>query len=81
MGEEIKRIRNAIALAHSLGIECHAGHGLSYETVGPIAAIPEIVELNIGHHIVGAALFIGLTAAVSKMRVAMQAARFPAAAE
>ncbi len=76
---ELARLAAAARQAAALGLEVHAGHGLDYDNVGAVAAIPEIVELNIGHHIVGAALFIGLTAAVSKMRAAMQAARFPAA--
>lgn len=61
--------------AHSLGLEVHAGHGLSYENVAPIAAIPEIIELNIGHFLIGEALFSGLTEAVQEMRRRMNEAR------
>lgn len=72
---ELARLQAAARQAAGLGLEVHAGHGLDYVNVGAVAAIPEIVELNIGHHIVGAALFIGLTAAVQKMRAAMDAGR------
>jgi pyridoxine 5-phosphate synthase len=73
--KELKRLRWAAKQAHKLGLEVHAGHGLTYDNVGPVAAIPEIVELNIGHFLVGEALFIGLTAAVREMRRRMKAAR------
>jgi pyridoxine 5-phosphate synthase len=63
------------ALAHSLRLEVHAGHGLTYETVGPVAAIPQVVELNIGHFIVGEAIFLGLGPAIAQMRALMEAAR------
>jgi pyridoxine 5-phosphate synthase len=53
----------------------HAGHGLAYETVGPVAAFPELVELNIGHFLVGEAIFSGLDSAIRRMREAMDAAR------
>ncbi|RZK87662.1 MAG: pyridoxine 5'-phosphate synthase, partial [Methylobacterium sp.] len=56
-------------------IEVHAGHGLTYDNVGPIAAIPQVRELNIGHFLVGEALFVGLGEAVRRMREAMDAAR------
>ena len=59
----------------SLGLECHAGHGLGFDNVGPIAAIPTIVELNIGHFLIGEAIFGGLDAAVKRMRALMQEAR------
>lgn len=72
---EIERIRRAATLAEKLGLECHAGHGLSFETVGPVAMVPEIVELNIGHFLVGEAIFCGLDAAIRRMREAMDAAR------
>jgi pyridoxine 5-phosphate synthase len=62
--------------AAALGLEVHAGHGIDFETVGPIAAIPEVVELNIGHFLVGEAIFIGLDRAVGEMRRLMDAARF-----
>ena len=65
----------AATLAASLGLAVHAGHGLSVENVGPVAAIPEIEELNIGHAIVGRAIFVGLDAAVREVRAAMDEAR------
>jgi len=62
-------------LAHSLGLEVHFGHGLTFDNVASIAAIPEGIELNIGHFIIGEALFIGLEAAVSQMREIITEAR------
>lgn len=73
--EELMLIRNFAAAAHSAGIEVHAGHGLTVENVGPIAAIPEIVELNIGHSLIARSVFIGLPAAVAEMRRRMGEAR------
>jgi pyridoxine 5-phosphate synthase len=58
-----------------LGLEVHAGHGLCFETVAPIAAIPQVVELNIGHFLIGEAIFIGLEEAIAKMRGLMIDAR------
>jgi pyridoxine 5-phosphate synthase len=72
---ELDRLREAARLTASLGLECHAGHGLTYDNVGPIAAIPEVVELNIGHFIIGQAVFDGLPAVVRRMKELMQAAR------
>ncbi|MGF7173134.1 pyridoxine 5'-phosphate synthase [Azospirillum doebereinerae] len=72
---ELERIVRAAAHAEAIGLECHAGHGLSYATVGPVAAIPTIVELNIGHFLIGEAIFVGLTNAIARMRAAMNAAR------
>lgn len=72
---ELKRIRKAAKLAHDLGIEVHAGHGLDYETAALVAAIPEIIELNIGHFLVGEAIFVGLDQAVRKMRQVMNRVR------
>ena len=72
---ELERIIAAAAHAQAIGLECHAGHGLSYDTVGPVAAIAEIVELNIGHFLVGEAIFLGLGEAVRRMRAAMDEAR------
>ena len=72
---ELERLRSAARLAASLGLEVHAGHGLNYHNVAPVAAIPEVVELNIGHAIVARALFDGLRTAVRDMRALMQAAR------
>ncbi len=71
----LTRIRTAARHAHDIGLECHAGHGLSYDTVGPIAAIPTLAELNIGHFLVGEAIFTGFAEAIRKMRAAMDAAR------
>lgn len=72
---ELERLRRAAAHATSLGLECHAGHGLDYATVRPVAAVPELVELNIGHFIVGEALAVGLPEAVRRMREVMAAGR------
>ncbi len=72
---ELARIREAAAFAHGLGLEVHAGHGLTFETVSGVAAIPEIVELNIGHFLIGEAIFSGLDSAVRRMRALMDAAR------
>ena len=78
-GEErerhLARIVEAAAHAQALGLECHAGHGLTYDTVTPVAAIPSIMELNIGHFLVGEAIFVGLHEAIRRMRLAMDAAR------
>jgi pyridoxine 5-phosphate synthase len=72
---ELKRIQRAANYANELGIECHAGHGLNYENVGPIASIKKITELNIGHFLIGEAVFIGLTNAIDKMKRIMAEAR------
>jgi pyridoxine 5-phosphate synthase len=72
---EWARIRDGARLARSLGLEVHAGHGLDYATAATIAAIPEIVELNIGHFLVGEALGAGLAAVVNNMRSAMERGR------
>ncbi|MDH3702827.1 MAG: pyridoxine 5'-phosphate synthase [Alphaproteobacteria bacterium] len=72
---ELDRVVAAAAHAASVGLECHAGHGLSYDTVRPVAAIPNLVELNIGHFLVGEAIFDGLAAAITRMRALMDAAR------
>ena len=72
---ELKRISDMAALAARNGIEPHAGHGLTYDNVQPIAAIPQLAELNIGHYLIGEAIFCGLDAAVRKMRELMDAAR------
>lgn len=76
---ELERLQAGARKAAALGIECHAGHGLDFETVGPIAAIPEIVELNIGHFLIGEAIFLGLDGAIREMRRRMDAARSAAA--
>lgn len=72
---ELRRIADMAALAAKNGIEPHAGHGLTYDNVQPIAAIPQIAELNIGHYLVGEAVFVGLEQAVRQMRELMDAAR------
>jgi pyridoxine 5-phosphate synthase len=72
---ELDRLRKAAAHAARIGLECHAGHGLSFDNVGPVAAIPELVELNIGHFLIGEAIFSGLDSAVRRMRILMDAAR------
>jgi pyridoxine 5-phosphate synthase len=72
---ELKRIADAAALAAKNGIEPHAGHGLTFDNVVPIAAIPQIAELNIGHYLIGEGIFIGLEAAIRKMRALMDEAR------
>ena len=76
----LTRLRDGAELAGQLGLEVHAGHGIDYATVTPIAAIPQLAELNIGHFLIGEAIFIGLTAAIQRMRALMDAARTEAAA-
>ncbi|MBI3514885.1 MAG: pyridoxine 5'-phosphate synthase [Proteobacteria bacterium] len=78
---ELSRLEKAAAHAAALGLECHAGHGLSFETVGPVAAIATVVELNIGHFLVGEAIFGGLDQAIRRMRALMDKARADAAGE
>ncbi|MGZ3173829.1 MAG: pyridoxine 5'-phosphate synthase [Croceibacterium sp.] len=72
---ELRRIADMAALAAKNGIEPHAGHGLTYANVQPIAAIPQLAELNIGHYLIGEAIFVGLEPAVVRMRELMDAAR------
>lgn len=72
---ELEALREMSAYAHSLGLEVHAGHGLTYDTVKPVAAFPEVRELNIGHFLIGEAIFRGLTPAITEMRRLMDAAR------
>jgi pyridoxine 5-phosphate synthase len=71
----LERIQKASALAAELGLECHAGHGLTFDTVGSVAVIPTIAELNIGHFLVGEAIFSGLDSAIRRMRALMNKAR------
>ncbi len=73
-------LQAAAAEAARLGLEVHAGHGIDYETVGPVAAIPQLAELNIGHFLIGEAIFIGLGPAIQRMRALMDEARSQAAA-
>ena len=72
---ELKRLIDGARAAAQVGLEVHAGHGLDYDNVVPVASIPEIVELNIGHYLVGEALFVGLFDSVSRMRSLMDGAR------
>ena len=72
---ELGRLRDAAALTQTLGLECHAGHGLTYENVGPVAALPQVAELNIGHFLIGAAITEGLGESVRRMRALILAAR------
>jgi pyridoxine 5-phosphate synthase len=72
---ELDALREMSAFAHSLGLEVHAGHGLTYDTVAPVAAFPEVRELNIGHFLIGEAIFRGLTPAIQEMRRLMDDAR------
>jgi len=72
---ELARIRKAAELADSLGVECHGGHGLDFDTVGAIAAIPQMHELNIGHFLMGEAMFSGMDKAIAEMRRLIDEAR------
>jgi pyridoxine 5-phosphate synthase len=72
---ELAKIADGAALASKFGIECHAGHGLSYANVTPIARLPQVVELNIGHFLIGEAIYVGLPTAIVEMRRLMEAAR------
>ena len=72
---ELRRLEEAAAYAETLGLECHAGHGLTFDTVGDVAAIPTLVELNIGHFLVGEAIFGGFESAIKRMRSLMDKAR------
>ncbi len=73
--DEFARLRTAAAAAAKLGIECHAGHGLDYDTARQISSVPQVVELNIGHFLIAEAIFVGLEAAIRRMRAAMDAGR------
>ena len=75
---ELRRLKDAAAHAARVGLECHAGHGLGFETVGAVAAIPTVVEFNIGHFLMGEAMFVGLERAIRHMRALMDGARAPA---
>ena len=72
---ELARIVEGARIAEEVGLECHAGHGLSFDTVVPVAAIPSIIELNIGHFLVGEAIFSGLDSSIRRMRALMVRAR------
>ncbi len=77
---EFARLKSAAAAASAQGLECHAGHGLDFATAKIIAGLPEIVELNIGHFLIGESIFVGLKAAIAKMRAAMDEGRQAAVA-
>jgi pyridoxine 5-phosphate synthase len=68
-------LQQAAAMTADLGLECHAGHGLTYANVTPVAVIPEVMELNIGHFLIGAAITQGLAGSVRQMSELMRAAR------
>ncbi|SMX39806.1 pyridoxine 5'-phosphate synthase [Octadecabacter ascidiaceicola] len=72
---ELEKMREMSTFAHSLGLEVHAGHGLTYDTVKPVAAFPEVMELNIGHFLIGESIFRGLQPAMAEMRRLMDEAR------
>jgi pyridoxine 5-phosphate synthase len=72
---ELSALRRGAILAHSAGLEVHAGHGLTFDNVEPIAAIPQVMELNIGHFLIGESIFLGLGAAIEEMRRRMDLAR------
>lgn len=77
---ELERLEKMASFAHSLGLEVHAGHGLTFDTVSPVAAFPEVMELNIGHFLIGEAIFRGLDPAIREMRRLMDVARGEVAA-
>jgi pyridoxine 5-phosphate synthase len=72
---QLKRLADAAAHADRIGLECHAGHGLTFDNVKPVAALPTVAELNIGHFLIGEAVFQGLAPAVREMRRLMEEAR------
>ena len=72
---QLARLLAAAAHAEAIGLECHAGHGLTYDTVAPVAAIPTVAELNIGHFLVGEAIFVGFESSIRRMRQLMDEAR------
>ena len=72
---ELIRLQDMAVFAHDLGLEVHAGHGLTYDTVGPVAAIPKLMELNIGHFLIGEAIFRGIGPAMAEMRRLMDEGR------
>jgi pyridoxine 5-phosphate synthase len=72
---ELERLRDAAALTAELGLECHAGHGLTYANTPPVAALPQVRELNIGHFLIGEAILDGMATVIARMRAVMDAAR------
>jgi pyridoxine 5-phosphate synthase len=79
IAREVRRIEQAARVAHDFGLEVHAGHGLTYNTVAAVARLPQVVELNIGHFLIGEAIFTGLEPAIRQMRALMDEARAGAA--
>ena len=79
--DELRRLRDAAAYCDEIGLECHAGHGLTFDNVVPVAAIPQVVELNIGHFLIGEAIFGGLDSTIKRMRALMVKARAEAQGE
>lgn len=75
IAHELKRLHDGARVAASVGLEVHAGHGLTFASAGPVAAISQVVELNIGHFLVGEAIFVGFAEAIRQMRAAMDAGR------
>ncbi len=73
--DELQRLQKGAAYAQQIGLECHAGHGLGFETVSAVAEIPEVIELNIGHFLIGEAIFLGIEGAIRRMRDLMGKAR------
>jgi pyridoxine 5-phosphate synthase len=73
--KELQKLEEMAKFGHDLGLEIHAGHGLTYDTVSPVAAFPEVQELNIGHFLIGEAIFLGLGPAIAEMRRLMDDAR------
>ena len=78
---ELGRLRDAAARCDEIGLECHAGHGLTFDNVAPVAAIPQVAELNIGHFLIGEAIFGGLDSTIKRMRAMMDKARADAQGE
>jgi pyridoxine 5-phosphate synthase len=78
LDRRLERLREAARHGADVGLEVHAGHGLTFDTVGPVAAIPEIAELNIGHFLIGEAIFVGLAESVRRMHQLIDQARRPA---
>jgi pyridoxine 5-phosphate synthase len=78
---ELGRLRDAAAHCDAVGLECHAGHGLTFDNVAPVAALPQVMELNIGHFLIGEAIFGGLDSAIKRMRSLMDKARAAAQGE
>jgi pyridoxine 5-phosphate synthase len=74
-GPHLARLAAGARAARAAGLHCHAGHGLTYDSIGPVAALPELVEVSIGHFLIGQSLFVGLPHAVRHMRALIAAAR------